>query len=398
MTWFSEQGKQLATQISKLPLSICYGQVHSRYGGQVVTGSGVWSEGNVPYSITCGEQENEHLDGTVCVRTRHDRSLQEWLQEAFEEQFPVLIIGALGIVVRSVAPFIKHKTIDSPVLVLDEAGQFVIPVLAGHLGGANELAQQISAGLQFPCSETEIRRPVAVVTTATDVHHAFAVDVFARRNGLRVCQPKRIRAVSGKILCGETVTMALDTDVVDIETLESQKIPERIELVSWNSFQESGKADIVITRKQTGTREESADQNPLVLCPKMTVLGMGCRKNKSYNEIKQMVQMAEKEGLIDLNDVFALASVDRKAKEAGLQELAQHLRVPFVVFSAEQLNDVPGMFCSSGFVSQTVGVDNVCERAAVAAADGGSLFVSKQICNGVTLAASKRGKIFLDFS
>lgn len=398
MTWFSEQGKQLATQISKLPLSICYGQVHSRYGGQMVTGSGVWSEGNVPYSITCGERENEHLDGTVCVRTRHDRSLQEWLQEAFEEQFPVLIIGALGIVVRSVAPFIKHKTIDSPVLVLDEAGQFVIPVLAGHLGGANELAQQISAGLQFPCSETEIRRPVAVVTTATDVHHAFAVDVFARRNGLRVCQPKRIRAVSGKILGGETVTMALDTDVVDIETLESQKIPEQIELVSWNSFQESGKADIVITRKQTGTCEESADQNPLVLCPKMTVLGMGCRKNKSYNEIKQMVQMAEKEGLIDLNDVFALASVDRKAQEAGLQELAQHLRVPFVVFSAEQLNDVPGMFSSSGFVSQTVGVDNVCERAAVAAADGGSLFVSKQICNGVTLAASKRGKIFLDFS
>lgn len=398
MTWFSEQGRQLAVQVSKLPLFIDYGQIHSRYGGQMVIGSGVWSEKNGSHAITCAGQENEYSDGNVCVRMRNDRPLQEWLQEAFEEQFPVLIIGALGIVVRSIAPFIKHKTSDSPVLVMDEAGQFVIPVLAGHLGGANELAQQIAAGLQFPCYETGNHRPVAVVTTATDVHGVFAVDVFARRNGLKVCQPKRIRMVSGKILRGDSVTLAIDPDVVDVEALKSQQIPEQIELISWNSFLESGKADIVITKKQTETREESAGLKPLVLCPKMTILGMGCRKNKSYNEIKQMVQMAEKEGLIDPEDVFALASVDRKAGEAGLQELAQHLRVPFVVFSAEELNGVPGSFSFSGFVTQTVGVDNVCERAAVAAADGGALSVKKQMGNGVTLAASKRGKIFIDFS
>ncbi len=98
------------------------------------------------------------------------------------------------------APLIRHKTVDSPVLVLDEAGQFVIPVLSGHLGGANELAQQIAEALHS----------TVVVTTATDVNGLFAVDVFARKNGLRVCNPEAIRHVSGKLLQGEIIVMAVD--------------------------------------------------------------------------------------------------------------------------------------------------------------------------------------------
>lgn len=93
----------------------------------------------------------------------------------------MIFIGALGIAVRAIAPLIRHKTVDSPVLVLDEAGQFVIPVLSGHLGGANELAQQIAESLHS----------AAVVTTATDVNGLFAVDVFARKMACGCVTPKR---------------------------------------------------------------------------------------------------------------------------------------------------------------------------------------------------------------
>ena len=96
----------------------------------------------------------------IQIRERGNRSLPDFLEEAFAQQFPVIFIGALGIAVRAIAPLIRHKTVDSPVLVLDEAGQFVIPVLSGHLGGANELAQQIAESLHS----------AAVVTTATDVN------------------------------------------------------------------------------------------------------------------------------------------------------------------------------------------------------------------------------------
>lgn len=79
-------------------------------------------------------------------------------------------------------------------------------------------------------------------------------------------------------------------------------------------------------------KEPQEDRKTLVLAPKTAVLGMGCRKNKSYNEIKQMIKTLVDSREIDLDDIYALASVDVKEKEPGLQELAQHLRVPFVVF------------------------------------------------------------------
>ena len=163
MTWFSERGRELAARITELSLSVSYGFWQSRYGGHPAVSK-------------------------IQIRERGNRSLPDFLEEAFAQQFPVIFIGALGIAVRAIAPLIRHKTVDSPVLVLDEAGQFVIPVLSGHLGGANELAQQIAESLHS----------AAVVTTATDVNGLFAVDVFARKNGLRVCNPEAIRHVSGK--------------------------------------------------------------------------------------------------------------------------------------------------------------------------------------------------------
>ena len=174
-TWFSERGRELAARITELSLSVSYGFWQSRYGGHPAVSK-------------------------IQIRERGNRSLPDFLEEAFAQQFPVIFIGALGIAVRAIAPLIRHKTVDSPVLVLDEAGQFVIPVLSGHLGGANELAQQIAESLHS----------AAVVTTATDVNGLFAVDVFARKNGLRVCNPEAIRHVSGKLLQGEIIVMAVD--------------------------------------------------------------------------------------------------------------------------------------------------------------------------------------------
>ena len=271
---------------------------------------------------------------------------------------------------------------DPPVLVLDEAGQFVIPVLSGHLGGANELAQQIAESLHS----------AAVVTTATDVNGLFAVDVFARKNGLRVCNPEAIRHVSGKLLQGEIIVMAVDPACMSPEEMAELQPPKEVKLISWNEAQAEHAVDVWITKK-----EPQEDRKTLVLAPKTAVLGMGCRKNKSYNEIKQMIKTMVDSREIDLDDIYALASVDVKEKEPGLQELAQHLRVPFVVFSAGELKKVPGDFTASAFVAQTVGVDNVCERAAVAAADGGSLLIHKQAMDGVTIAVAKREKIVLQF-
>ena len=97
--------RELAARITELSLSVSYGFWQSRYGGHPAVSK-------------------------IQIRERGNRSLPDFLEEAFAQQFPVIFIGALGIAVRAIAPLIRHKTVDSPVLVLDEAGQFVIPVLS----------------------------------------------------------------------------------------------------------------------------------------------------------------------------------------------------------------------------------------------------------------------------
>ncbi len=97
-------------------------------------------------------------------------SLSDWTRQQFAEKNAIVVIGACGIAVRMIAPFVSDKLSDSPVVVADEAGTFVIPLLSGHVGGANELAEQIAGQIGG----------IPVITTATDVNHTFSVDLFAK--------------------------------------------------------------------------------------------------------------------------------------------------------------------------------------------------------------------------
>ena len=87
MTWFSERGREFAARIAELSLSVSYGFWQSRYGGHPAVSK-------------------------IQIRERGNRSLPDFLEEAFAQQFPVIFIGALGIAVRAIAPLIRHKTVD----------------------------------------------------------------------------------------------------------------------------------------------------------------------------------------------------------------------------------------------------------------------------------------------
>lgn len=334
MTWFSKRGEQLAERISKLQLGLTY-RYTDKLGGRLA-------------------------DTQLIVRDRKGMSLSSWAEEAFHRRAPVIFIGAVGIAVRTIAPYIKSKTIDSPVLVVDEAGSYVIPVLSGHFGGANELAAQLAGQLSAQ----------AVITTATDVNGAFAVDVYARENGLRVMNPSRIKDISGRVL---------DGSMADSGVLDGSSIDESATDGSMTDGSVLMMDDVVVADSYTG--------DALHLKPKRLVLGMGCRRGKSFEDIWHIIEKAAAQGMFDLEDICAVASVDVKESEPGIIELAQVLRVPYIVYSAEELAAVEGDFGSSEFVKQTVGVDNVCERAA--AASGGQLIVHKQAADGVTFAVAQ---------
>lgn len=275
-------------------------------------------------------------------------TLTEICRNAFEQSIPLVFIGATGIAVRSVAPFVRDKLKDPPVLVMDELGKYVIPLLSGHVGGANELAAEIS----------EVTGAIPVITTATDINEAFPADVFARENNLRIVNRDGIAKVSTAALEGRPVTISI------------------------KDYPPAEPVDIVITDEQIFT-----DTAKLRLSPKKYALGMGCRRGKLFEELRDAALCILEENGISIDDVGCIATIDVKKDEEGLKALSQAWRIPLITFDAELLSKVPGEFSSSEVVLEMVGVDNVCERAAVlAAGPGATLAVRKIANNGVTVA------------
>ena len=121
------------------------------------------------------------------------------------------------------------------------------------------------------------------------------------------------------------------------------------------------------------------------------MIGIGCRKGKAQEEIEEFIYNTIKQAGIRIEQVYALASVAQKSREAGLLGFSQKAAIPFVTYPAEELEKIPESFQESEFVKKTVGVANVCERAALAACGaGGILVLDKKAENGMTIAIAKR--------
>ena len=296
------------------------------------------------------------------------QSIGEWAKEQFEERNALLFIGACGIAVRAIAPHITDKLHDSPVLVMDEKGEYVISILSGHVGGANELAISLA--------EKTGAKPV--ITTATDVHNQFAIDLFAKKNGLTIVNKDGIAKVSSKVLSGKRITMAIEHGHLG----KIGKLPGKIELVEYPPLQ---KVDVVISS------ENREFDTMLLLVPKEYAVGIGCKKGKEIEKIEDfIIRHLQRVGIIPIQ-VFGMASIDVKRDEPGLLAWSRKEKIPFITYTAEELKSVKGDFHRSEFVKEQVGVDNVCERAAMKMCEpGGKLIYEKHAEDGMTIAIAGR--------
>lgn len=315
-----------------------------------------------------------------------DEEVDSWVEAGFGLNAPILFIGALGIAVRKIAPFGENKLIDSPVIVTDEKGQFVIPVLSGHVGGANELARDISKAINAQL----------VLTTATDVQNVFAIDVFAKHNGLRIVNKDGIKKISSKLLNGNKITMVIDSDI----EYSSEEVPDYIDIIDYKeAVKNSLEIDVYIANSGSATAgvlvdadEASVEKNPsLLLEYKPYIIGIGCRKNIEFEKLDTFVKEQLECNDIDINLVAGIGTIDIKKSEKGLLYFETKNRIPLVTFSAQELQEVEGEFSNSDFVKEITGVSNVCERAAMKlAGEEGELLLHKIAQNGMTLAVSRR--------
>lgn len=306
--------------------------------------------------------------------------LGEWAKAQMREKNALLFIGACGIAVRATAPHLTDKLHDSPVLVMDERGRYVIPVLSGHMGGANELAVCLA--------ERVGAEPV--ITTATDLNGKFAVDLFARRNGLAVINREGIAKVSARVLAGEEISLCIEcAELADLENMtdasEKLCLPPEVRIVP---YPPDKPVDILITSEEkTGELPFGA---ALLLRPKNYVIGLGCKRGKTAEELERLITGQLDRLGISKVQLLALASISQKQDEQGIIEWCRRADIPFLTYTAEELQTVEGDFQKSDFVMRTVGVDNVCERAALKACGaGGQLISPKYAEDGITIAVAR---------
>ena len=294
--------------------------------------------------------------GAVARCGENGVTLANWTAAQFAQSDALVFVGAVGIAVRAIAPHCRSKATDPAVVVLDECGRFAIPLLSGHLGGANNLARRLAKA----CGA------VPVIPTATDANGVFAVDEWAKRQNCAVAEPERIRCVSGALLAGQSVCYAADWAV-------SGTPPAGVEPAA------ADRADFALTLTPAG--------EALHLIPRIAVLGVGCKRGTTAEKLETAFTGFCAEHHFAPQGIVRAASIDLKKDEPGLAAFCRAHGWKMDFYTAAALRTAKGRFTSSGFVQSITGVDNVCERAAVLAADG-VLFIPKWARDGVTLAVA----------
>jgi len=289
---------------------------------------------------------------------RLEEKTSEWTGRSFKECDALVFIGAIGIAVRYIAPYIKSKTVDPAVIGMDEHGKWAVALLAGHIGGANALTARIAERLG---SEP-------IITTATDLNGKFSVDTFATVNNMRIMGMKTAQDVSVRVLDGSFVGFCSDIPV-------EGDLPEGLTRAESGEFGVSISTDISKMPFDTTMR----------LVPMDVVLGIGCKRGTDPEKLSSFVSEILREDGIPSQRVGAVCSVDLKKDEEAILSLAKEYRAPARFFTSEELMSLEGEFSKSEFVRSITSVDCVCERSAVRPY-GGEIVRRKTARDGMTIA------------
>lgn len=299
--------------------------------------------------------------------------LAEALAANFAAYAGHVAVAASGVVMRAIAPLLISKATDPAVVVLDPAGRFAVSLLAGHLGGANDLARAVAGVLGGQ----------AVITTATDHEGLPALEIEARSAGLAWDDLAALPGLARALVEGETVGVH-DPQGWLWPGLAARWPECFTRLEQWPADEQGGSPLLLVSPRVCPPRP-----GWLVLRPPCLCLGLGCNRGTGVEEMAELIETTLAELGLAATALACLASVEAKRDEAGLIALAERLGLELEFFSAQELEAV-AVPNPSGLVRQHMGTKSVCEAAAILAARGGPLMAGKRKSVNATLAVALR--------
>jgi len=305
----------------------------------------------------------------------------DFIKENYDKLDAIVAVMATGITIRAVAPFLESKLSDPAVIGVDAPGKFVISLLSGHYGGANELTRIIAKGTGA----------TAVITTASDSMGKQSVDELAKILHLTIENPESLAPVNAAIVNGDSVVIVLvddvkvPTDVINgFEIKRADTGEEAVEIV--NNYE----AGAVVTGEPL--KIDHFGKPFTILKARRIVVGLGCRKDSHCDHLVEAIHSALKTVNLPAGRIDRFASVDIKRDSAAMLDAAKLLGAPLEFLSVETLRSLrhPDLSPDSKMVQEKIGVGGVCERAALITAGKNSKLLLKKVKqNGTTVAIAE---------
>ena len=322
-----------------------------------------------PRSQALAHRLRRCLPGSEIVSARSGVSQQ--FRSLFKVGRPIVGLCAAGIVIRALAPLLKDKIAEPPVVAVAEDGSAVVPLLGGH-HGANAIARAIARKTGG----------TAAVTTASETRLGFALDVPPP--GWRIANPERAKALIVRLLDGGQVRVRVEAG--DADWLQGHDGIALIKSSPSPLEGEGREGDIIVT-----DRAVTPNERALVLHPPVLALGVGAARNCPSAELAALVRRTLRDARLASGAVAATVSIDLKMDEPAIIALAERLGVPARFFSAKRLlRETPRLKSPSAATFRATGCYGVAEGAALAAVGRrGALVVAKRKSRNATCAIAR---------
>lgn len=330
-----------------------------------------------PRKFARGDEEERGI-------TLIEGSPKEYLGKWFQAYQGIVLFVSLGAVVRMIAPHLRNKHEDPAVVVVDDRGSYVISVLSGHLGGANALTREVARLLGAQ----------PVITTASDVQGTIAVDLLGCEFGWVIEDDRHVTAVSAAVVNEEPVAVIQEVGERDWWPA-NRPLPGNLHLYPSTEAAKEREHQAVLWITDRLLREGERERwlNPGVLYrPKTLILGIGCNRGTSEEEIEGVIRQTLKELSLSFLSVRGIASIDLKKDEPALLSLCEKYGWSAHWYTAEELNGIP-VEQPSPTVYKYTGVYGVSEPAAKRAAGTSTLLLTKKKAGNVTLSVARIGDV-----
>jgi cobalt-precorrin 5A hydrolase len=295
------------------------------------------------------------------IITWYSEPTSEKIVELFKNNNAIVCLFSLGAVIRLIAKQLKDKKSDPAVIVIDDKTNFVISVLSGHIGGANELTQEIAEKIGA----------LPVITTAADVNKTIAVDLVGREFNWKIDDDSTVTKISAHMVNEESIGIFQEAG----NKKWFKELPKNVTVYDSieNLKKSKSKAHLIISDKIIN---DDLAKESVIYRPPSLVIGIGLHWDTSKETIKEGIEHCLKKFKLSSKSIAKLVSIKKPEDVQGLINIGKEMGIPVKYVNREDLAEITAPN-PSDTVKAFEGTASVSEAAAIKIS-GGELIVEKQ--------------------